>query len=191
MNNKISEYVTTYNFLGDISVYSFLGEVILEDAKAAYKTKLDKVTGDYFEKIEQLKSNERWPEIIEGMTHEEIDKAYFDRVGVHLDKYLKLELMTYEEFLVKQAKEFADKPINIISKQEWWDALECLPPLKWHDRGGMEVFFMSEFYTGNYTSMYVKVVIGGEDTYACKTVNFKDESTWITEDEVCIQNNNL
>jgi hypothetical protein len=118
------------------------------------------------------------------MTQEAIDKAYHARVGSHLDQYLKLELMTYDEFLKRQAKEFADKPVVIVSKSNWWDALECLPPVRWHDRDGMNVFFMSEFYTGSYTTMYVKVEAPcgarSQTTYASKTVDIEDESTWIT-----------
>ena len=57
----------------------------------------------------------------------------------------------------KAEKEAFDKPMVEITKEEYWEALECLPPLMWTKCGnGDEFFFMSEFYSGNYTALFMK-----------------------------------
>lgn len=41
-----------------------------------------------------------------------------------------------------------------ISKQRFWDALEVLPPCRWHNCGGFEVFHVSERLTGDLVAWY-------------------------------------
>ncbi len=45
-----------------------------------------------------------------------------------------------------------------IEPEKWEDALESLPPLKWHTLPGgrWNIFFHCEMYTASYSSMYVK-----------------------------------
>lgn len=33
-----------------------------------------------------------------------------------------------------------------ITEQQWWDALECLPPVRWRTEAGAECFTLSEPY---------------------------------------------
>lgn len=48
------------------------------------------------------------------------------------------------------------KPWVEITKEEYWDALECLPPEKWETLNCIEFFRMSETLTGNITAHYAK-----------------------------------
>ena len=50
------------------------------------------------------------------------------------------------------AKAYGSKPWTEVSKAEYWDALECLPPENMS--GGC--FRTSEYLTGNYTAHYIK-----------------------------------
>lgn len=43
-----------------------------------------------------------------------------------------------------------------ITKQQYWDSLECLPPMRWIRDGSFEMFFVSECYTGTLYSHLVK-----------------------------------
>lgn len=44
-----------------------------------------------------------------------------------------------------------------ITHEEWDDALNVLPPLRWINRMGAETFRMSEFYCGTVTNTYVRI----------------------------------
>lgn len=44
-----------------------------------------------------------------------------------------------------------------ITEEQWWDALECLPPMRWTRNGDKEFFFISEAYTQDIHSCYVRV----------------------------------
>lgn len=44
-----------------------------------------------------------------------------------------------------------------ITKQEWWDALEVLPPQKWRTVAGVEIFRMCEYLTGTITAHYARL----------------------------------
>ena len=60
------------------------------------------------------------------------------------------------------------------------EALECLPPLKWHRENGVERFLMSEFYSGSLTHQYARI----GDLCGCRLVDATDRTTWITRDEL-------
>jgi len=47
-------------------------------------------------------------------------------------------------------------PFEEITKEAWWDALECLPPARWTRTGGGEFFFISECFTADLYSCYVR-----------------------------------
>jgi hypothetical protein len=49
------------------------------------------------------------------------------------------------------------KPWREITKEDWWDKLEILPPEKWETVSGVEIFRMMEYYTGNITSHYARI----------------------------------
>lgn len=50
-----------------------------------------------------------------------------------------------------------------ITKEEYWEMLECLPPEKWYRGGDHEMFRMIEYMTGNITGHYARI----EERYFC------------------------
>ena len=43
-----------------------------------------------------------------------------------------------------------------ITERRFWDMLEVLPPCRWHNAGGFEVFHVSERLTGNLVSWFAQ-----------------------------------
>jgi hypothetical protein len=78
---------------------------------------------------------------------------YLDQLGP------EYKLITMQEALNKIA-EVEEKTLigswEKITEDEWEDALECLPPLKWKSVINIEFFGMSEAYTGNIRMFYAK-----------------------------------
>jgi hypothetical protein len=59
------------------------------------------------------------------------------------------------------------------TKAQFWDGLECLPPLRWTRAGSNEFFFVGECYTANLYTCYVRK---GEEYYtALRSINTKAE----------------
>jgi hypothetical protein len=44
-----------------------------------------------------------------------------------------------------------------ITEEDWYDALEVLPPEKWETVRGVNIFRMSEYLAGNITAHYAKL----------------------------------
>lgn len=65
---------------------------------------------------------------------------------------------------------------RLITQAEYWEALECLPPMQWHSEGGIERFCISEFTFNRITNQYAQM----GDRYLTKPVKFNDRSTYIT-----------
>lgn len=54
------------------------------------------------------------------------------------------------DVLFQKYEKSLEKPWAEITEAEYWDALECLPPCKWHDLNSrFNSFFISEAYTGS------------------------------------------
>jgi len=68
-----------------------------------------------------------------------------DAVLGNLDEWIAAD----EKSLITDAHE--------ITRAEWWEALECLPPESWQHAGGGESFVMMEYYSGRITSIYVRL----------------------------------
>jgi len=56
-----------------------------------------------------------------------------------------------------EADELAITEPEPITKKQWWDALEALPPIRWRTVLGVELFQFSERYTGNVTGTYARI----------------------------------
>lgn len=96
-----------------------------------------------------------------------------------------MQLMTWEEFRIAERQALIDpQTLQVISGQEYYDALEELPPLSMGSDNKCSWFLMSEFYTGNYTAMYMKAKIGGEVVAGTRLVDVNDPTTWITVHEL-------
>jgi hypothetical protein len=67
------------------------------------------------------------------------------------------ELLTWEDFDVKFEQPYLislQRPWRLMSEKEYWDALECLPPIRWKDLSErVNLFFVGECYTATlYTA---------------------------------------
>lgn len=89
----------------------------------------------------------------------------------------KYEMMTFSEYLERQKKEMVSGPVTEVTKEDFDNALNCLPPLKWCTRHNMEMFCMREMYTGTYTTQYAYSLVSGK--YFSAMVDITDENTWI------------
>lgn len=88
-----------------------------------------------------------------------------------------LEAMTYEEFKKREREHILSIPMYEISEEEFYEMLNVLPPIGWICHKNVEIFCMSEFYTGSYTNQYAHDKNTGK--YWAKLVNYTDKSTWI------------
>jgi len=61
------------------------------------------------------------------------------------------------------------KPFREITKEDWWEALEVLPPEKWQTKGDVEIFRMIPHQTGNITAHYARY--GKKYYYANRNTN--------------------
>ena len=89
------------------------------------------------------------------------------------------EAMTFDEFLIRQKKHLLDKPMHEITEERFYEMLNVLPPLCWTQHKNVEIFCMSEFYTGSFTDQYAHDKNTGK--FWCKLVDYTDKSTWIPE----------
>ena len=120
---------------------------------------------------------------------EEWKQTWKDCFEVSFDERVEcqqaMQLMTWEEFRIAERQALIDnQPLKVISVQEYYDALEALPPLSMDSNNKCSWFLMSEFYTGSYTSMYLKAKIGGEVVAGTRLGDVNDPTTWITVQEL-------
>lgn len=87
------------------------------------------------------------------------------------------EVVTFEEFLALQKKYLCDGELTEITKEDFDEHFNMLPPLKWCNRHNVEMFCMSEMYTGTYTTQYAYSLVTGK--YYCAMVDVTDPETWI------------
>jgi hypothetical protein len=69
-----------------------------------------------------------------------------------IEEYLQskpnLKVISWDEFDRLHADFFTSK-FQEITKEAWTDALECLPPLKWHTYKGVNIFYNMEANSGD------------------------------------------
>ena len=94
-------------------------------------------------------------------------------------KYInaKYEMMTFDDFLKKQKEILTSGPVKEVTKEDFYDAFNCLPPLKWCNAGNCEMFCMREMYIGTYTNQYAYSLVTGK--YYTAMVDITDRNTWI------------
>jgi len=89
-------------------------------------------------------------------------------------------IVPIEDFYAAERKKMLSDPLKRITEEQYWDALEVLPPLQHERLDGCERFCMREFYTNTYTTQYFH----SEEGWFCRMVDYCDRSTWITRNEV-------
>ena len=85
--------------------------------------------------------------------------------------------MSFEIFQRMERERFLSLPLHEITEDRYHEMLNVLPPLKWTRRNGVEMFCMSEMYSGTYTDQYAHDHNTGK--YYAKLVDLCDETTWI------------
>lgn len=82
----------------------------------------------------------------DGLTIEEYEKERGYKVRVVSEDEMMELSHDYEESLITKPKR--------ITKDNYWYALEVLPPCRWHNVRGIEVFHVSERLTGDLVAWY-------------------------------------
>jgi len=80
---------------------------------------------------------------------------------------------------------FLTGPVK-CSLENWNYALECLPPMGWGNRDGVERFSISEFTFDRVTEQYGRIKLASGKGYACahKPVIYGEPASYITADEI-------
>ena len=60
-----------------------------------------------------------------------------------------------DQLMAKFAADMVTEP-KAIREEDWWYALECLPPCRWQTVAGVELFHVSEHLYGDMVSWYAK-----------------------------------
>jgi hypothetical protein len=94
------------------------------------------------------------------------------------------EVTTFENFYKKQREYFLNLPLREIDEEEFDEALNVLPPLKWCTRNNIEMFCCSEMYSGSFTEQYAHNKTN--NIYYSKMVDCRDSETWI--DKILLKN---
>ena len=111
-------------------------------------------------------------------SYKELLKKYNNPIYKNsLKEYQEAEykIMTYDEFIILEKKFYTDREVTEITKEEYEEALNVLPPILPCTINGGDMFCMSEFYTSTFTEQYAKK----GSKYYCKMVDVKDKNTWI------------
>lgn len=66
-----------------------------------------------------------------------------------------LQFLEWEEFSERVERNTVTEPQE-ITKEQFLEALNCLPPRNWHLTKHFECFHMSEFMVSHYTATYVR-----------------------------------
>lgn len=100
------------------------------------------------------------------------------------DEFAGASVLTYDDWHSQMESELLADGIKEIDNEDYWYALEVLPPLQWHSADGVTRFCMSEFTRGNITNQYASISCDGVERYFVKPVRFNDRSTYITTDDI-------
>lgn len=89
------------------------------------------------------------------------------------------KVMTWKEFKQFQKSFLFDDELTEITAEVFEDILGVLSPLYWTEYNDIEMFCISEMYTGTYTNQYAHDK--RTNKYYTKMVDSADKSTWICE----------
>ena len=89
------------------------------------------------------------------------------------------KVMSFDDFQALEKKMIIDMPMTEITAERFNEMLNVLPPKAWTTHDGVEMFCMSEFYTGTYTTQCAHD--HRTDKYYEKLVDITDRNTWIVE----------
>lgn len=99
------------------------------------------------------------------------------RCYLQQEKEKVYEAGLYSDFLVYERQKVLSAPLTEIDKNTYVFQFDLLPPLKWCQRNGIDLFCSPEMYSGSYTTQYAHDPSTGK--YYSKLVDVQDENTWI------------
>ena len=127
----------------------------------------------FFKAIEQCQNDiKTWESHCKTYPDTEQFKIYLEQT-----KNKRYRIMTYDEFLQTERDYYINSPLTEITEEEFHEMLNVLPPLKWCTMHNIEMFCISEMWSGSYTSQYAYNLVTCK--YYHKIVDIKDKSTWI------------
>ena len=94
-----------------------------------------------------------------------------------LERYKRAEYVAgdWEAFTAAQRQHLIGE-IHEITEEEWYEALEVLPPANWGNYpGGFEMFYCIEAFAASYYSQYARK----DGKYYTALVDITDKNTWI------------
>jgi hypothetical protein len=69
-----------------------------------------------------------------------------------------------EAFIATKEARLRTEPTPITAEQ-WMEALEVLPPMKWTGHAGAESFMCAEMFSGRVTDIYCRLIARGSQHY--------------------------
>ena len=113
----------------------------------------------------------------------ELLKTYdIDIFKSSLNKYENAvyKVMTFDEFFVLQKKYYCNELPVEIKEEEYYSQMDVLPPILYSSINNIDMFCMSEFLTGTFTSQYARIKLSDKKyKYYTKIVDVTDKKTWI------------
>jgi len=94
------------------------------------------------------------------------------------------EPMTYDEYKRRERVFWLSDPATEITEEQWTDALEVLPPMRWVQEPGFNSFLMSEMMSGTFTNQYARYGYGTTARYFSRMVDAADRDTWMKRGEM-------
>jgi hypothetical protein len=92
------------------------------------------------------------------------------------ERWAGAQVMTYDDYAAQHDARYLDAPPQVITADDFEEALGCLPPMQWHTTpDGVNVFCMSEFTSGRITTQYGR----RNGAYRMRSVRFGDRSTYL------------
>ena len=111
---------------------------------------------------------------------------YYPNMSDHWQKQLEVcesvlnagfEAITWEEFEKRQREKWLSKEPKEITREEYYYALNVLPPLRWIQNERYSMFFIGECTTMTFYGQYLYDKASGKFYYAMADIY--DESTWL------------
>lgn len=111
---------------------------------------------------------------------------YFPNMSDHWQKQLEIcesvlkagfEAITWEEYVNRQREKWLSKEPKEITREEYDEALNVLPPKVWIQNERYSMFFIGECTTMTYYGQYLYDKVSGK--YYTALTDIYDESTWL------------
>ena len=158
MNTKKNEQVIAD--LNTLNVFTFV------DAESDGQTELRQAQEYLADQAKSLES------LIADCQRQEFRKQWED--SLQTIRETEYRIVPLEDFYVAERKKMLADPLKRITEEQYWDALEVLPPLHYERLDdGCERFCMREFFTATYTTQYFH----SKEGWFCRMVDFADQTT--------------